>query len=426
MNNQTVIKLENITKVYKLYNSPQDRLKEALNPFRKSYHKNFYALKNINLEVKKGDALGIIGSNGAGKSTLLKAITGVVTPSSGEIYINGRISAMLELGTGFNPNFSGKENIFFKSSLMGFSKSEIENMLDDIIEFADIGEFINQPVKNYSSGMFVRLAFAVAVNVNPDILILDEVMSVGDMRFAQKAIRKMEEILQSSSALIYVSHDVNSIINLCNRAIWLKDGEVKYSGNPKDVVERYKSFNYIQNENNKIKPDKSLSKNVNTKEIDIEFDNPLSNSEVDTGNVQITGISLYKINDRKKTNVIYGNTNVSLFIRFDIIKKIKNPIIGFLVKNQLGTEIFASNTFVENFDLKNLKSGSYYFEFNFDFPNVKSGKYSFDIAIADGEQYDHIQQEYFFDAIIIEVINENKYQFGLFNIDVKKMKLNKN
>jgi ABC-type polysaccharide/polyol phosphate transport system ATPase subunit len=236
---EIAISVQNLTKIYKLYDSPQDRLKEALNPLRKKYHRDFYALKDVSFEIRRGETFGIIGQNGAGKSTLLKVITGVLTPSSGAVTVNGSISALLELGAGFNPQLTGIENIYFNGTLMGFSNSEIDAKLDEILSFADIGNFVHQPVKSYSSGMFVRLAFAVAVIVKPDILIVDEALSVGDIFFQQKCYAKMREILSAGTTCLFVAHDTQAIMNICNHAILLCNGKIDFMGNPEETVSRY-------------------------------------------------------------------------------------------------------------------------------------------------------------------------------------------
>lgn len=228
-----------ISKEYKLYPSPTARLKEALDPFRRSFHSNFSALSEISFEVKRGETVGIVGRNGAGKSTLLKIISGVLTPSSGEIKVRGRISSLLELGTGFNPELSGIENIFFNGMLVGMSRADIQSRLNDIIEFADIGEFINHPVKIYSSGMFARLAFAVAFHVSPDILIVDEALSVGDMLFQKKCYERFKEIRESGCTILFVSHDTYQVRGYCQRALYLKSGKMVAFGPADDVMSQY-------------------------------------------------------------------------------------------------------------------------------------------------------------------------------------------
>jgi len=237
--NDIAIKVENLTKVYHLYDKPQDRLKEALNPFKKSYHHDFYALENISFEVKRGETVGIIGKNGAGKSTLLKIITGVMTPTEGSVLVKGKVASLLELGAGFNPEMTGLENIYLNGTLMGFTEKEMAKKVDAITEFANIGEFINQPVKMYSSGMFARLAFSVAINVDAEILIVDEALSVGDMLFQAKCIAKMTALMEEGTTILFVSHDIHAVRSLCNRGIYLKNGKTELIGDAGEVVDHY-------------------------------------------------------------------------------------------------------------------------------------------------------------------------------------------
>lgn len=238
---KTVIKIENLSKDYKIYDRKIDRLLEVLFPFYKK-HKLFKALDNISFEVKKGEILGIIGKNGAGKSTILKIITGIVAQTCGNVTVDGRISSLLELGTSFNPELTGRENIYLHGQVNGLSNEEIKVREDEIIDFADIGDHIEQPVKTYSSGMFARLAFACAMNVDPDILIVDEVLSVGDMRFQEKSITKMKEIRNKGTTILFVSHSLPAIRNFCDNAIWLENGAMKMSGTAADITEKYKDY----------------------------------------------------------------------------------------------------------------------------------------------------------------------------------------
>lgn len=228
-----VISLKGISKKYNLYNNKLDRLKESLHPRRKQYHRDFYALKNINLEVKRGEVLGIIGKNGSGKSTLLKIISNILTPTSGIVEIKGKVVALLELGAGFNPEFSGMENIYFYCSLLGFDRKQTDEIVDEIIGFAELGDYINQPVKTYSSGMKARLGFAVSVNVDPDILILDEVLAVGDELFRRKCYARMESFFKGGKTILFVSHEANSINELCSRAILLDRGRTSWKVRPR-------------------------------------------------------------------------------------------------------------------------------------------------------------------------------------------------
>ena len=240
--NSIAIRLKNLCKSYTLYDSPMDRVREAISISGKRYGKEKVVLDHINLEIQKGDVLGILGTNGAGKSTLLKMITGVLCPTSGSVELEGKVSALLELGTGFNPEFTGLQNIFLNGTIMGFSREEMEEKLQGIVEFADIGEFIKQPVKTYSSGMFARLAFSVAVSVEPDILIVDETLSVGDLKFQMKCMDRMQQMMNNGVTVLFVSNDINAIRRLCNQAIWIKDGIVQLYDKTNVVCDRYLEY----------------------------------------------------------------------------------------------------------------------------------------------------------------------------------------
>ncbi|WP_051360650.1 ABC transporter ATP-binding protein [Desulfuromonas sp. TF] len=237
--NDIAIKVENLTKVYKLYDKPVDRLKESVLPFGKKYHKDFYALRDVSLEVKKGESIGIIGKNGSGKSTLLKILSSVITPTSGNVSVHGNVSALLELGAGFNRQLTGIENIYFNGTLLGFSREQMDEKLDDILSFADIGDYVHQPMKSYSSGMFVRLAFAVKTSLEPDILIVDEALAVGDINFRQKCYDRLSEMRERGLTWVLVAHDIQAIKSNCDRCFYLKSGRVEMVGSPETVTERY-------------------------------------------------------------------------------------------------------------------------------------------------------------------------------------------
>ena len=236
---EMAIEVEHLTKVYKIFNRPSDRVREAFHPFRKRYSHDFYALKDLTFNVRKGENIGFIGRNGAGKSTLLKLITGVLTPTAGTIAVHGSVASLLELGAGFNPEMTGVENIYMNGAIMGRTRSQMDERLADIEAFADIGEFIYQPVKMYSSGMFARLAFAVNAFVEPDILIVDEALSVGDQHFQMKCMKKMRELMDGGTAVLFVSHDLNAIRRFCSRAFWLDHGVLRGQGETNAVVDSY-------------------------------------------------------------------------------------------------------------------------------------------------------------------------------------------
>ncbi len=289
MNKNTAIKVQNLTKTYKLYDKPIDRLKESLHPLKKKYHKDFYALNDVSFEIKKGETVGIIGKNGSGKSTLLKIITGVLTPTSGRVTIHGKISAILELGAGFNPEMTGLENIYLNTSINGMNKAQTDKKIDEIVDFAELGEFIHQPIKTYSSGMKARLAFAVSINVEPDILIVDEALSVGDSAFQIKCFAKMEEIRAKGATILFVSHSEGSIVSLCNRAIWISNGNQIIDGTPKLVTGLYmKHINENKIDKSKIENEyEALTNNKEEKETKkenkIEVNNPTNETPSTSG-----------------------------------------------------------------------------------------------------------------------------------------------
>ena len=353
---ETAIKITNISKVYKLYDKPTMRVKEALSIRKKKYHKNFVALKNISFEVKHGEMLGIIGKNGAGKSTLLKIITGVLTPSSGSVEVNGKISALLELGAGFNPEYTGLENIYLNGTMMGFTREEIENKLNNIIEFADIGDFIYQPVKTYSSGMFARLAFAVAINVNPDILIIDEALSVGDVFFQAKCYKRLDELKKSGKTILFVTHDMGSIMKYCNRAIIINEGVIAEEGAPKEMIDIYKKIlvgQYAETENQGSVSEGSLNEQgmvEGSSWKDYMLINP-NYEEYGDFRAKIIDFGIFD-KDNKITNTIYKMDYFTIKMKVQFYETIENPIFAFSIKNTKGIEITGTNTIIEKVDTK--------------------------------------------------------------------------
>ncbi|MBZ4687981.1 MAG: transporter ATP-binding protein [Clostridiales bacterium] len=404
------IEVENLSKIYKIYEKPIDRLKEALHPLRKKLHKEFYALKNISFQVEAGQTVGIIGKNGSGKSTLLKILTGVLTPSSGNINIKGRLSALLELGAGFNPELTGIENVYLNGAILGYSKEEINDKLKDILDFADIGEFINQPVKTYSSGMFVRLAFAVAINVDPDILIVDEALAVGDIRFQQKCFRKIEEFKENKTVL-FVSHDLSAINKFCDYAIWINDGCIIDYGEPSEVTKKYQAFMMGSNLNkyeDNINSDEN--RNINDQFID-NIDSIDDNLDVWGDNKAIiTGISLIDSNTKNKNSLFKAGQKASLYIRVKYNDNINNPIVGFTIKDRLGNIVTQSNSYILEQYLNYAEKGTIVcYKFDFTFPNLKRGIYTISPAVASGTQEDHVQHCWIHDALVIQVIDGQAY-----------------
>ena len=305
----TAIKVENLTKIYHLYDSPTARLKEALHPLRKKYHHDFYALRDVSFEVQKGEVLGIIGKNGSGKSTLLKILARVLTQTAGAVVVNGNVSALLELGGGFNPEFTGIENIYFSSSIMGYTKEEVDKQLDEIIAFADIGEFLYQPVKTYSSGMSVRLAFAVAINVDPDILIVDEALAVGDEAFQRKCYGKIRAIQERGTTILFVSHSSGTIIEVCQKAMLLDLGELLIAGSPKLVVSKYHQFLYAEDSRRQALRDEIQAHFLQHGNDDEKIDVGEKSQTEHRSQYQSTLKEFYDPDLKPETTVVYSNNN---------------------------------------------------------------------------------------------------------------------
>lgn len=348
------ISVKNVTKTYKLYSNPNDRLKEAFNFTGKSFHRDHNALHDISFDIPMGETMGIIGENGSGKSTLLKIITGVLTPTSGTVSVNGKISALLELGAGFNPEYTGIENIYFNGMVMGFSKKEMDKKVDSIIDFADIGNFIYQPVKTYSSGMFVRLAYAVAVSIEPDILIIDEALSVGDAFFQMKSMSKMHELFEKGKTVLFVTHDTATVKSLCTKAIYMESGKIVAQGPSKEVVELYEA---------KVREKMSLTeaggtsdvKTVSTEKFkklkNIGFkENPsfgylVKHSREGNGDAIVTEIELL---DKEENSITEVRFNQSVILRFHV-KYIRDCeiCIGYHIRDNKNIPILGSNTVLE-------------------------------------------------------------------------------
>lgn len=355
---EKVIIVDNLSKSYNLYKKPIDRLKESLSFIRhKSYHKDFLALNNVSFYVEKGECFGIIGTNGSGKSTTLKMLTGVLNKTSGSIQVNGKISALLELGAGFNMDYTGIENIYLQGMVLGYKKDEVEKLIPKIKEFAEIGDFINQPVKLYSSGMFARLAFAVAINVNPDILIVDEALSVGDIFFQAKCYKKFDEFKEQGKTILFVTHDMSSVLKYCDRVMLLNNGELVKIGKANEIVNIYKKI--LANSYN---PDEE------EKDIDIiNTDNPkvLWKSHLAINpHPQIYGNGVADILDfgvfnskNEVTNSINQGEEVSIKMKVKFNCETSHPILAWKLKNNKGVEIIGTNTWYENIDFNEVKKG---------------------------------------------------------------------
>ena len=351
MPSDIAIKVENLTKIYRLYDSPTDRLKEALNPFRKKFHRDFYALTDVNLEVRKGDTVGIIGQNGAGKSTLLKMITGVITPTSGRVQVNGRISALLELGAGFNPDISGLENVYFNGTLLGFSRKEMDAKIDDILSFADIGDFIHQRVRIYSSGMFIRLAFAVAVHVDPEILIVDEALSVGDSIFQGKCMDKIKSMMSNGVTTLFVTHSMDNVNTLCNHAYMLDGGKVFTQGKAQVVTLQY--YQLLREREHAAQALKNAGTVAEKDAIKADFDRlkkeiqdktEQEDYRYGTGGARVRNFTLLNADD-VETNVFRCGEHFKLRILVEFLTRVEHPCFGCVISNISGQNLLTVHTF---------------------------------------------------------------------------------
>lgn len=350
------IRITNLTKVYKLYDKQIHRLKEGFNFTGKKYYKEFYALKDVSLNIKKGETVGIIGKNGSGKSTILKIITGVLSPSSGIVEVNGRVSALLELGAGFNPEYTGIQNIYLNGRMMGYTREEMDQKLENILEFADIGDFVYQPVKVYSSGMFARLAFAVAINVDPDILIVDEALSVGDVAFQTKCYKKFKEFQNLGKTILFVTHSLDTILKYCTSAIVLNDGVKVDEGTPKQMVDVYKqllSNSYKQESNEEDKNFKTIKKG------DYWKDKFVINKDLLEYGDKIAEIIDYGIfNDKgDPVTTFLHDEEITIAMKIRFQQDIEDPIFAFAIKDIKGNEIAGTNTHIEGINAAAYKKG---------------------------------------------------------------------
>ncbi len=456
------ISVKDVTKVYKLYEKPIDRLKESVSPTHKNYHRDFYALNGLSFNVKKGETVGIIGTNGSGKSTILKIITGVLTPSTGQVQVNGKISALLELGAGFNMDYTGIENIYMNGTMMGYTKKEMEAKLDDILDFAEIGDFVYQPVKTYSSGMFVRLAFALAINVEPEILIVDEALSVGDVFFQSKCYRRMEEIRQSGTTILMVTHDMGSIIKYCDKVVLLHKGEFISQGTPGHMVDLYKKILAGQMDSLRAQleqerreeelrgaegwddagshssqpgtggaavtpggdPDAQMSdfsggmdlsgggKPLLMKDqLTINYDR----TEYGDGRAEIYDLGL--LDERGNiTNLLLKGEMFTIRERIRFNAEIQAPIFTFTIKDKMGTELTGTNTMFEGADIKPVKPGdAYTVEFTQKM-TLQGGEYLLSMSCTGFEHGEHVVYHRLYNITNVTVIS-NKNTVGVYDME---------
>ncbi len=443
MSDEVVLKVGNVGKRYELYSAPHHRLFQTLFRGRKQFYKEFWALKNVSFEVKKGECFGIIGRNGSGKSTLLQIVAGILAPSLGSVQSNGRVSALLELGSGFNPEFTGRENVYMNGAIMGFLKAEMDKKFDAIAAFADIGEFIDQPVKIYSSGMYVRLAFAVAISVDPDILIVDEALSVGDARFQSRCMNRINKFRESGVSILFVSHDTETVKRICNKSLVLDQGEIVNQGAAGHMSNWYLAF--LTNDCNLektrqmemesvAKKEEALSAQPSKKTFELSAQSSvLSRPEkkadcaIDRaqhpefayfrhgdGNARIIFFSLCDEKGRHVEHVFLG---MKIYCHIEIVFNIDLPyhIIGLHIRDGRGTDIVAINTFQERLKIPSVTAGEH-LTYTFCIPiELRSGNYSITTTVA-YHQYKMEWMDWIDNIVIFQVVDPdpNRLIFGVY------------
>ena len=414
MGEEIAISLKNVSKCFKRYARPVDRLKELL-LLGKSYSQEFWALQDISFEIMKGETMGIIGRNGAGKSTLLQLICGTLTPSSGEVQVNGRVAALLELGAGFNPEFTGRENVYMNGAIMGLSKLEVDERFENIAAFADIKDFIDQPVKTYSSGMYVRLAFASAIHVNPDILIVDEALAVGDMFFQAKCMARMRQMIESGVTVLFVSHDTGSVKSLCERTVYLKDGGLHALGKSGEIVDSYIQDQFVAMkaiEDIRETPElinmtvnNSCCNLIGTSDDEmVEFRKKVEDLRKGNGYIKIANVILFD-NFYKKVSEIEFGQYFTIRIFCQVFKKLPEVVIAFYIKDKNQIEVVGSNNVYEEQNLHNLTPGDK-FCIEFKLQNrLKSGYYNITVIAANSLKetnfFDWVECAYIFQSLDI-------------------------
>ena len=434
-----VVTVENVSKRYLIYDRPQHRLWQGLFRGRRQFFRDFWALRGVSFAVRRGETVGIIGRNGSGKSTLLQLVCGTLEPTTGTVAVKGRLAALLELGSGFNPEFTGRENVYLNGAILGLDRAQIDARFDQIAAFADIGPFIDQPVKTYSSGMTVRLAFSVIAHVDADVLVIDEALAVGDAIFTQKCLRFLRRF-QQHGAILFVSHDTSAVLNLCERALWLDQGLTMKAGPAKAVVEAYMRENLevarrIEmggEERARIReaavllpeppadapptvPEKIGEASERPEPVSQLFD-PDAPSFGARGAI-IQSVELVSGEEEFSNTALRGGDRMSLSVTFSALQEIDSAIIGFEFKDRLGQVIFGENTCraTESAPVAMKPGETAVAKFSFDLPLLRTGKYTIDVAVAEGTQLQHVQHQWFYDALVVHVLTDRPV-FGAFAV----------
>ena len=412
---QIAIEVKDVDKVYKLYEKPSDRIKEALGLGSKVRHTDHKALSDVSMTIYQGETVGIIGTNGSGKSTILKIITGVLNPTAGEVKVNGRISALLELGAGFNMEYNGIENIYLNGTMIGFTEKEIDEKLQSILDFADIGEYVYQPVKTYSSGMFVRLAFAVAINIDPEILIVDEALSVGDVFFQAKCYHKFEEFKAMGKTILFVSHDLSSIAKYCDRVVLLNQGTKLGEGAPKEMIDTYKQVLVGQYQLPESSSEGNLLEDEDIRKLASGLNvNP---DLLEYGSKKAEIVEYYFTDDKGvHTSAVVKGSRFTIHMKVEIKEDIQAPIFAFSFKNIKGTEITGTNTMFEKSFLEPVRAGDVK-EITFEQEmNLQGGDYLLSLGVTGYEGDTFTVYHRLYDVINLTVISD-KNTVGFYDMN---------
>ncbi len=409
------VEFQAVSKSYAIYDQPGDRLKELLTFQRVKAHKDFWALHDVSFEVRRGETFCIVGENGSGKSTLLQIVAGILQPSSGTAAVHGRVAALLELGAGFNPEFSGRDNVYLNGAILGFNRRQIDERFDEIASFAEIGDFLDQPVKTYSSGMVVRLAFAVAINVDPEVLLVDEALAVGDIYFRQRCMRKVHELRARGVTILFVSHAVSDVKALGDRVLWLDRGRVRELGEPDRVIARYlaamteKDSAYRHHES-AVHPAFSAAGPVLAPEVVETI--PNIDHRYGDGRAEILGIAVLDAGGARLSVLQPGE---SIVVRISVRAKdgVPMPMVGFMLRNQLGIDFSGTNTAAEGADLAPMHAGDVTtVDFHIDLPDLYPASFSFSPAIADGTLAGYTMCDWIDNAIALQMSRARREIYG--------------
>jgi lipopolysaccharide transport system ATP-binding protein len=412
------IEVRGLFKSYPIYDSPLDRLKELLTFNRLRFHRDFWALRDLDFEVRRGETFCIIGENGSGKSTLLQLVAGILRPTEGEIKVNGRVSALLELGSGFNPEFTGRDNVFLNGAILGFTTRQIEQKYREIEEFAEIGDFMNQPVKTYSSGMIVRLAFAVAIHVDPEILLVDEALAVGDIYFRQRCMRKVHELRSRGITILFVSHSMGDVKAIGDRALWLDQGRIRELGPADAVVAKYlaamveKDSAYLQLKK-RPERDRTAGRIVAPEIVDRI---PNIDHRYGDGRAEVLGIAVLDEYGRP-LQLLEPNSRIVVRISVRAKEEIPMPIVGFMLRNHLGIDFSGTNTAREGVELPPMLPGDIYtVDFHVDLPELYPASFSFSPAIADGTLLHYRMCDWIDNAIALQMGHSEGQIYGYIHL----------